>query len=177
MSSFSVFASFHKTFNFFDGTLNVLPLYKCTSLFSLHLPFRPILLLSAPAFSVCCGPSVCCVFVFSVWEREAETETDSMRDGRAVPLWWSRGKEVFKPLLTEAKWCHTVLLPAHLSAMLASTQVIKVSCPSCEIKGHITEGKSGYVLNQIYCSCIIGSLFLPPLAAERKMAPNQEKQQ
>lgn len=67
--------------------------------------------------------------------------------------------EVSRPLLTGAKWCRAVPLSDHLSASLASTQVIKVSCPSCEIKGHITKGQFGSVFNHIYCSCITGSLF------------------
>ena len=71
------------------------------------------------------------------------------------------------PLLTGAKWCHAVPLSDHLSARLASTQVIKVSCPSCEIKGHITKGQFGSMFNHIYCCCITGSLFsLLLLAAE-----------
>lgn len=77
--------------------------------------------------------------------------------------------EVSRPLLTGAKWCHAVPLSDHLSAWLASTQVIKAPCPSCEIKDHITKGQFGSIFNHIYCSCISVSLFLSLLAPETIM--------
>lgn len=77
--------------------------------------------------------------------------------------------KVSRPLLTGAKWCHNVPLSDHLSAWLASTQVIKVSCPSCEIQDHITKGQFGSVFNHIYCYCITGCLFSLLLVAERLM--------
>lgn len=110
-----------------------------------------------------------------MWERESETGRDGMKDGRAGPLWRRRGMEVSRPLRTGAKWCHAIPLSDRLSAWLASTQVIKASCPSCEIKGHITKGQFGSVLNHIYCSSITGSLFSSQLAAERIMTmPTKE---
>ena len=126
-------------------------------------PFNLIhsLLLHVTAFLLCRQP--CCVFEVCV----GETERESVKDGGARPLWWRRGIGVSRALLTEAKWCHAVPLSDHLSAKLASTQAIKVSCPSCQIKSHITKDQFGCMFNCIYCSCIIGSLFLPLLAAER----------
>lgn len=83
--------------------------------------------------------------------------------------------EVSRPLLTGAKWCHAVPRSDHLSAWLASTQVIKVSCPSCKIKGHITKGQFGSAFNHIYCSCITGSLFSLLFAPERIMGMPTKK--
>lgn len=96
------------------------------------------------------------------------------RDGTAGPLWWSRGVEVSRPLLTGAKWCHIVPLSDHLSAWLASTQVIKVSCPSCEIQDHITKGQFGSVFNHIYCYCITGCLFSLLLERVMRMDDNRK---
>lgn len=137
---------------------------NCPSLSLLSIyPFTPFPLSFSPPLVAAWR---CCVFV---WEGEAETGRDGMKDGRARPLWRRRGMEVSRPLQTGAKWCHAVPLSDHLSAWLASTQVIKVPCPSCEIKGHITKGQFGSVLNHIYCSSITGSLFSPRLAAETIM--------
>lgn len=83
--------------------------------------------------------------------------------------------EVSRPLLTGAKWCHIVPLSDHLNAWLASTQVIKVSCPSCEIQDHITKGQFGSVFNHIYCYCITGCLFSLLLGAERVMRMDDNK--
>lgn len=144
---------------------------NCTSLFSRHLPFYPQLssvpsvFWLSPAFLVYCeSASVLCV---CVWETEKLWQKGAAW-GMAEPCRCD-GREdgVSRLLLTEAKWCHTVPLSDHLSALLASAQVIKVSCPSCEIKGYITKGQFGSVFNHIYCICITCSLFWPVLAAER----------
>lgn len=77
--------------------------------------------------------------------------------------------EVSGPFLTGAKWCHAVPLSDHLSAWLASTQVIKTPCPSLEIKGHITKGQFGSMLNHIYSGSISGPLVSLLPTAERIM--------
>lgn len=148
------------------------PLTALLSLFFLYLPFRPILsaLLSSPLFSLC--PVLFCVCGMCVEERTGDIK--DMRHGRATLLWWGRGMEVCWPLLTGAKWCHAVPLSDHLSVCLASTQVIKVPCPSCEIKCHITKGQSGFMFYHIYCSCI-STLFLPLLTAEKIMRLSTKK--
>lgn len=168
---------------FFSLLSATLPLSQDPNLLCLY-SHRPCSPLTAPLFSPFSlsphflpPPLITCLFslpgsLVCPWHVRAGKETQghySAAWGMAEPEHCVGGKgwRCQSPLLTGAKWCHAVPLSDHLSARLASTQVIKVSCPSCEIKGHITKGQFGSMFNHIYCCCITGSLFSLLLAAER----------
>lgn len=134
------------------------------SFFSIRLPFHPIisLLRSSPALFVhSLGLCLCDMC------------------GRGMPdHWWRRGMGVSRPLQTGAKWCHAVPQSDHLSALLASTQVITFPCPSCKSKGHITKGQiwvraQSHLLQLYHWGFVLASAH----SWEDYEDTNQEKQQ